>query len=183
MISSRGLCTWLRPTASSCGDRARPGCREVRSDEGAAIVEMALVCTILFAMLFGIFEMSLALYAYDYVSDAAREGARWAIVRGSQCSANTPTLDHCNASSSDIQTYVQNLGFPYASSVAVSTTWCNASVNSSGVTSWATPPCSGTNDPGNQARVVVTIQLPLAIPFVMNRPITMTSTSAMVVSQ
>jgi Flp pilus assembly protein TadG len=184
MILSRGLRIWLRPTlASSRGNSEIQDGRGVRSDEGSAVVEMALVSSVLFAMLFGIFEISMALYAYDYLTDAAREGSRWAIVRGSQCSTNTPTLDHCGATSADIQTYVQGLGFPFAKSLTAAATWCNATVNSSGVTSWATPPCSGTNAPGNEVSVVVTIQFPLAIPFIPTKTLSMSSTSSMVVSQ
>ena len=57
--------------------------RCVVNDAGGAIVEMALSSAILFAMFFGVFELSFASYTYHYVAAAAREGARFAIVRGS----------------------------------------------------------------------------------------------------
>ncbi|WP_348262790.1 pilus assembly protein [Telmatobacter sp. DSM 110680] len=151
-------------------------------DQGSALVEMALVSSLLLAMLFGIFQVSIALYAYNYVNDAAREGARWAIVRGSQCSTNTPNLDHCGASSADIQTYVRSLGFPYSGSLTASATWCTATTTS-GVTTWSAQPCSGTKDPGNMVSVAVSLSYPLNIPFIKQIPLTLSSTSNMVVSQ
>jgi len=35
-------------------------------------------------MIFGIVEVSIGLYTYHYLSDAARDGSRWAMVRGLQ---------------------------------------------------------------------------------------------------
>ena len=157
------------------------------NDQGAAIVEMALVSSLLCAMLIGIFQISMTLYSYEFVTEAARDAARWAIVRGSQCSTNTKSLDHCGASSTDIQNYVNSLGFPYAGSLTASATWCNVSVNAKGQTVWTTPPCTGanagTNDPGNIVSVVVSISLPLNVPFLKKIPMTMTSTSNMTISQ
>ncbi|MGA8089648.1 MAG: TadE family protein [Terracidiphilus sp.] len=54
-------------------------------EQRSAIVEMAVVRSLLFVVLFGIIELSLAMYTYNYVSDAAREATRYAIVRGSSC--------------------------------------------------------------------------------------------------
>ena len=47
--------------------------RCVVNDAGGAIVEMALSSAILFAMFFGVFELSFASYTYHYVAAAARE--------------------------------------------------------------------------------------------------------------
>ncbi len=135
---------------------------------GANLVEFALSCAILFSMLFGILQLSLALYTYNYVSEAAREGARWAMVRGSTSCTNTPSLTSCNASASAIQTYVQGLGYPGMSSgsVTVTPTWPN-----------------GNNSPGNTVKVQVQCQFALSIPFVSARTINLAGTSTMVISQ
>ena len=64
------------------------GC--LRGEEGASIVETAFASTIFFAMLMGTFQMLLASYTFHFVSDAAREATRYAMVRGStSCTAST----------------------------------------------------------------------------------------------
>ena len=57
----------------------------VLCEEGGSLVEMALSCLILIPVVFGIIQLSIALYCYHYAADAAREATRWAIVRGSTC--------------------------------------------------------------------------------------------------
>ena len=154
----------------------------LRSSEcGATIVEMAIASSIVLSLLLGLMQISLALYAYHFTADAAREASRWAIVRGSQCFTNTPGLDHCSASSTDVQNFVQGLGYPYASSMTVATTWLTASAPPA--TTWATcttPPC---NQPGNAVRVTVSYNFPLYIPFWKNAGVNVGSVSQMVISQ
>ena len=55
-----------------------------RDDSGASLVEFTVSAAVLFMALFGIIQCSLGLYAYNYVSDAAREGTRYAMVRGAR---------------------------------------------------------------------------------------------------
>src|SRR5258708_33139756 len=78
-----------------------------RNDAGSAIVEMAISSMLLFATIFGIFQVTMACYTYNCVSEAARESARWAMVRGTKCSQYTPGLDHCSATSTDIQSHAK----------------------------------------------------------------------------
>jgi Flp pilus assembly protein TadG len=159
----------------------------LRDDTGSALVEMAASCVLLIVMFFGVFEFGLASYTYHYVSDAAREGARFAMVRGSASCINTPNLGTCNASATQISNYVKNLGYPGINSGAmnVSVSWLTATTTTGGTnttTTWAS--CTGTcNLPGNMVNVVVTYSFPLAIPFSSNRIINVSSTAAMVVSQ
>ena len=54
----------------------------VRSERGAAAVEFALIATILFILLFGIIEFGRVYSKYTVLTGAAREGARFASVRG-----------------------------------------------------------------------------------------------------
>src|SRR4051812_29312205 len=86
---------WILMVGPGDGPRVRRG---LLDEAGGAILEMAISSSILFAMFFGVFELTLASYTYHYVSAAAREGARFAIVRGSTSCANTPNLANCNAS-------------------------------------------------------------------------------------
>jgi Flp pilus assembly protein TadG len=145
---------------------------------------MALSSIILLTMLFGILEMSLALYSYHYISEAAREGSRYAIVRGSTSCQNTPNLTNCGATAAQIQTYVMTLGFPGINStqyMTVTTTWLNASATQP--TTWSTCTSGTCNAPGNAVKVTVYYAFPLKIPFLPATTLNMSSTSQMVISQ
>lgn len=148
-----------------------------RGERGAALVEFALSAALLFALLFGVMAICLALYSNNVVSEAAREGARYAIVRGAtSCADATPG---CNASVSSIQTYVQGLGFPGINpqNMKVTTTWSAFPPGGS------CTPSATCNNPGNQVQVTVQYTFPLKIPFVMSRDLTLSSVSQMVISQ
>ena len=128
--------------------------------------------------------MSLALYNYHLVCDAAREATRYAIVRGSASCTNSPTLSNCNATSGEIQSYIQGLGYPYSGQLTVTTTWLTAASSGSPATTTWTACSSGTcNAPGNLVNVFVSEAFPLNIPFVSNLTINLRSTSQMVISQ
>jgi len=138
-------------------------------ERGASLVETTIVMGVILALLFGIIEFGRAMYTYAFVAQIAREGARWAIVRGSQCTQ----LDHCNASKSDIQTYVQSLseGATNASSIAATAAWGSCPAGLSG------------NAPGCSVTVTVTYPFTFVAPFVSKLVINMSSTSQMVISQ
>jgi Flp pilus assembly protein TadG len=162
----------------------RPGaCRRRRAgEEGAAIVEFAMSAIVLLCMMIGIMELSLALYSHDYVSEAAREGSRYAMVRGSTSCLNTPSLTNCNATAALIQSYVQGLGFPGigSTSTTVTTTWLSASATQP--TTWTA--CANTcNAPGNLVKVRVVYSFPLSIPFISSQTLSIGSTSQMVIAQ
>ncbi|HZL52763.1 MAG TPA: TadE/TadG family type IV pilus assembly protein [Terracidiphilus sp.] len=169
-----------RPLKEADGRRgAGHGSRKAISEEGAAVVEMALSSMVLLSMLLGIIQMSLALYTYHFISEAAREGARYAIVRGSACTSVT----NCNATSAQIQTYVQGLAFPGISStqyMTVTTTWLSASTTLP--TSWTSCGATQCNDPGNAVQVKVSYAFPLMLPFVSKSTLTMNSTSQMAIA-
>jgi Flp pilus assembly protein TadG len=65
---------------------------------GATVVEFAAVVSIFCMFLFGMLEYTLFLYTYDVMQNAAREGARYAVVDSED--ANLVT---------DVQTYVETL--------------------------------------------------------------------------
>lgn len=161
--------------------------RRVRREEGASLVEMAIASSLLFAMMFGVIQMSLALYAYHFVSDAAREASRWAMVRGGSCISNVSQA-YCSPTSSgsfgadnnDIQAYVQSLGYPFASNLTTSTKWLSGTPSAQ-VTCGTTP--SGCNTAGNQVQVTVTYSFPIAIPFWTATTINLQSASTMVIAQ
>jgi Flp pilus assembly protein TadG len=145
-------------------------------EQGASMVEMAFSLLILLAIMFGLIEISLALYSYHFISDAAREGSRYAIVHGSAC-LNAGAS--CTVSTDQIQTYVEDLGFPGINPSAMSVTTTYAPYPAGGTCN----PSAACNNPGNLATVTVMYNFPLSIPFVSSSVIAMSSTSSMVISQ
>ena len=149
-----------------------------REDCGSALVEFAVCSTILLSLTFGILTSCLALYCYHFISDAAREGTRYAIVRGSSCSTNGNFTSDCPiASSAAVQTYLRSLTLPGipSSYLTSTTTW---SVDG---THWSSAP-TNYNAPGDIVKVTVNYSLPLAIPFVSTRTLSMSSTAQMIIA-
>lgn len=140
------------------------------------MVEFALASVILFTLVFGVMAICLALYSYNVTAEAAREATRYAIVRGSACSAGT--FSDCNVTQSQLQAHVRAIAFPgiTPSSLSLTAAW-----PTTGVTCF--PSVSPCNNPGNMVRVTVTYTFPLVIPFVRSRSLSMSSTSAMYISQ
>lgn len=85
----------------------------LRHERGAELIEFAFSALVFFMLLFGITEFGRAIWHRNVISEVAREGARWAAVRGS--TSDTP------ASASDVSTYVASRA--YGIPVTVTTTW------------------------------------------------------------
>ena len=148
-------------------------------ERGQATVEMALASMIMLSMFIGIIEMALALYTYNFISEAAREGARYAMVRGSSCTS----LTNCGATPAQIQTYLQSLslgGTASATNMTVSTTWLSASTTIP--TTWTSCGTTECNAPGNAVQVRVTYAFPLTLPWLAKTTLNMSSTSQMVIT-
>ena len=137
------------------------------SQRGASLPETAIVIAALLALLFGIVDMARAVYTYSEVAELAREGARWAIVRGSQCKV----IDNCNAGQSQIQTYLQGRspGLTTASSIQVTAAWPGAT-------------CSPKNAPGCPVAITVTYPFSFMTGILPSARFNMSSTSQMVIS-
>jgi Flp pilus assembly protein TadG len=58
----------------------------VRDEQGAVILETALMLTILLMLMFGIFDIGRVMYTVNSLTSAAREGARAGAVMNSSCS-------------------------------------------------------------------------------------------------
>jgi len=58
--------------------------RFVRSEQGAAMVEFAIVAPLLFMLILGTIDFGRALFVYNNLTNAAREGARLAAARATQ---------------------------------------------------------------------------------------------------
>lgn len=138
------------------------------------MAETAIIMTVLLMLVLGIIDFGRALYTYNFVTQSARQGARWLIVRGPHCNV----LDHCNATTSgdpnDLQTYVRSLSVG-ATDVAAITTTATFSPPSSCSTTSHPPPCN----------VTVTASYPfhfMLMPFLPNLGITMSGSSTMQVA-
>lgn len=105
-------------------------------ESGSVLVEFAMSALLLMGLLVAVIEFALGMYTYHFLSSAAQQGTRFAIVRGdtwsenvaANCSTSAPPnfkmVYDCTASGTDIQNYVQSLatGGITASSVTVNTT-------------------------------------------------------------
>ena len=161
-------------------------------ESGSALVEFALSAAMIFAMFFGIIQFGSALYTYQYANEVARELTRYAIVRGSACTA----MPNCGFtdSNSTLQTYARaTYTYPGldATQLSVSTTWyspvhnSNGTINTSGSgNGWtACASGSGCNMPGHMVKVSVSYPFLLSIPFWRATTLNVTSSSSMVISQ
>jgi Flp pilus assembly protein TadG len=175
-----------------------PTLRCLLGEAGGTLLETAFSLLILLTVIFGIAEVSLALYSYHYVSNAAREGARYAIVRGSTwetapwnsngeggaCATDT-NPGGCTASTAQIASYVSKLGFP-----GINITAGDVCVEyfTSVPTSPATT-CSANSSPngyGNVVLVKVTYNFNFGLPFMHGAnsfTYPLTSTAQMVIAQ
>jgi len=53
----------------------------LRSERGQALLEYAVIFPLLMLLLIGIMEFGVAIMVYDSISNAAREGARYGVIR------------------------------------------------------------------------------------------------------
>ncbi len=126
-----------------------------RSERGNELIELSLVGILLFTLVFGIMELGRAIWIYDTVAHLAREGARYAIVRGAESGQV--------ASAADVDAHLQTLAAGMTG-LAVTTTW--------------TPD----NESGSVVQVRVDRPFDPIVPLVGLPPITLSSTSRMVIS-
>lgn len=171
-----------RRQVQTCGRFLQPALRDGRGETGSALIESAVSMSILLALLIGLFELGMACYEYHFISDAAREGARYAVVRGSaSCTSESEHLSDCDATSTQIQNYVAGLGYVSLAESDVTVSWLQAT--STTPTTWSNCAVGTCNAPGNMVKVVVTHSLPLTVPFMSSNSLSLSSTSEMVISQ
>ncbi len=110
-------------------------------DKGSALVEFALASFTILLVLFLIIDLGRALYAYNWVSNAARQGSRFAMVRGTTCdpllAPYCATFPSPGAKSSDIMNYVDSLAIGIDTSQLTVNSRCWVSN-----TAFQLPPCS-----------------------------------------
>jgi Flp pilus assembly protein TadG len=143
-------------------DRDRPG----KNEQGQAMIEVALALPVIAAFTLMLIEICLAFYSYCMISETAREGTRYAIVRGATC--QTSSGASCTASASTINSVVSHLGWPNLGS---------------GTLSANTTYPDGNENQGSRVQVVVSFTFPYNIPFAPKGTLQMSSTSVMYIVQ
>lgn len=139
---------------------------EKQGERGQAIIEVAIALPIIAAFTFMMIEVCLAFYSYCMISESAREGTRYAIVRGATC--QTGSGASCTASASSINNAVTHLGWPNLGNGALSAN--------------TTYP-DGSENPGSRVQVVVNYIYPYNIPFAPKGTLHMSSSSVMYIVQ
>jgi Flp pilus assembly protein TadG len=153
---------------------------------GQAMVEFALVAPIFFLMLFAIIEGGRFIFYYEMLNNATREGARYAIVHGSNSSCPTgpmPGTDPNPCGADNLGTRVVTAARNAAVGLVSSGT-----LTSSNPVWWdcaSTPPTPGTSSSGNNGRgqcvtVFVGYTYSTIIPVIP--PITISAESTLVVN-
>jgi len=152
--------------------------RQENGEAGSALVEFALATVVILTVLFGIIDVGRALYSYDWVTDAARRGSRYAMVRGQTSCIASPHLTDCRATPGTPSTpgtiayYAVSNGFGINRNAVILTATCWPNTNISNA------PCpTGTT-------VIVTVNYPFEfiLPFLPHQQWTMRSSSSRIVA-
>jgi Flp pilus assembly protein TadG len=140
------------------------------------MVEQALILPVLLALMFGVIDMSRALYTYHFVSYIAREATRWASVRSNGSMNGT--------SQNNVQGYVSNVAGMALDPAAITSTTNYISPPN------ATPLCPGgladnpsNNKPGCIVQVTVNYDYKFIFPFLPSGTFRMSSESQMIITQ
>lgn len=129
------------------------------NDVGTALLEFGLVVVVFFLFVFGVMDFGRAVYTYHFVSNAACQATRYAIVRGS--SSTDPVT------AADIESYVKSItpeGID-PNNLTITTTW------------------SPNDAPGSNVKVQVSDNFHFMNPLVPKYQINLSDSSQMVISQ
>jgi len=141
-------------------------------EDGAELVEFSISASILFMLIFGIIEFCLLIYSGSVVAYAAQQGARYAMVRGSDWAkpCSTTLTAGCQAALTDVQTYVLSLPHPGVNLTTSNITPTWLLTNAAGVA------CTQYSQ-GCQVQVTVSYTFRLNVPYVKAPSIPLSSTS------
>ena len=130
-----------------------------RRNSGQAVIEAAVSLLGFALVVFGIIDTSRGFWAWQSTSSIADEGARWAIVHGSDSGMTMA------AAPAQLTTYLQGrFGSQMPTGTAVTLSYPN-----------------GDNDPGDTARVVVAYNFQPSTPVFGSRTIPLTGISEMAI--
>ena len=151
---------------------------------GQALVETAMVAPLFFAILFGIIDIGRVIWANDVVSNAAREGARFASVN-----AGTPglSIDWTEADrATKEQIRAKTLAYVVAGGTGTTVGVCFSAVH----IATAQAGCTGDTDEanaqyrrGNLVTVTVSSNVPLIVSAIFGgQPFTVTAESTVLIN-
>jgi Flp pilus assembly protein TadG len=145
----------------------------VRGENGETLVAFAVTLPILLSFLFGMVQVCLVFYTYEWISEAAREGTRYAMVHGSTCESSggvSCTVSGTSGAGSflSVNSYVSAFGLPNLGG---------------GTMNVVTTYPDGDEVPPHRVMVNVTYTFPYKIPFASTKPISLSSTSEMSILQ
>jgi Flp pilus assembly protein TadG len=123
--------------------RATRSQRVRRRRHGAAVVELAVVMPVILLFLLGTIDFSLIMYAYGTVSEAARGGARYAIVHGSWSSVPVGPAANDATVATTVKSFAPALD---PTQLTITSSWANNS-----------------NAPSSQVTVNVSYNCPMSI--------------------
>jgi Flp pilus assembly protein TadG len=179
-FTQRAWRTRLKTCALARSKALRHFCRD---EEGNTLLEFALSCIVLLLLIFGILDCSRALYTDHYVASAARDGTRYAMVRGSSwngAACTTATTASCTAVSADVTNFVKSVtpSGLLKNSLAVATTWTGKTA-----TGAACVTGGAVNLPGCVVQVKVSYFFNFAVPILPKGTLLLTSTSSMPIAE
>lgn len=153
--------------------------KERKGEAGVALVEFALSIVLALTIIFGIIDFGRAIFAYVWVANTARIGARYAMVGGSYCLY--PDGTSCSVSGPQLVSYLQSnsQGIAFTNACPVGGTRGSVCIQSGCISSTAFSqlPCASTVE----VAVQVQYQFGFICPFLPLPTWTMTSTSARIV--
>jgi Flp pilus assembly protein TadG len=156
--------------ATKCGQAVMP-----RRGRGQALTEFALIFPVLMLMLLGVVDLGRGIYAYNAVSNAAREGGRTAIVN----QYAQDVVDRAAAQATALGISTSTAPSACAGGVPTGATGVCVSFVDAGPTTY----CSTTLAPGCIAVVTVKYTFNAITPIISNLigPVAMTSTTKQVI--
>ena len=154
-----------------------------KKQTGTTLVEYAFSILIFLTLIFGAMGFSHALYAYHFVNHIAKEATHWAAVNGHSCDS-TYGDGSCTAaaSSDDVKRYVKSHVPLGLDQTKIDASACGVEGTSSCADSTPTV-CAGTpNYAGCTVQVQVSYTFNFIVPLISTNPLTLSSTSEMVIS-
>jgi hypothetical protein len=140
--------------------------KKLVEEDGQSMVEVAVTLPVVFTLIFCFMEMCLAFYTHNMISELAREGTRYAMVRGSSCL--TMASASCQATALQVNTFVSGIGFP--------------NLGGGAIIPLTTYP-DGNAAIGSRVQISITYVFPITMPFVPTNSISMSTISVATIIQ